>query len=400
MMVESASRDDWSASNAAPIHDDEKWHVALAPDEVKIVSLEQLDDLFRLSIVDSDTKVWQEGMTEWQPLGVIAGIEDKLEPEPKRTHPKPPSPRSSPPPAPRRSVPSPPRPPSRAPVAAASFNPQVVASPSFYPEPIVVAPIRTAAPLGSVRPLVVSHAPRAVRQGGGFGRFLLALAAVAGVGITLYRNGVIREAAISVHQEALYARLETALGGPSFGTLRAVEQSTSEQAAALAASSVDALTDLPSSAAPTRPAAVTASAGTASTAQAAAGSATPVVSLESLAHENAGAPSPKPETQLASARSVPQSTAQPKLEAAPVVKSVALAKRAPVTKVAAPSPPPVKAAKPAPVERPGPEKPESQMTEREKLNAAIAHSMMSSPRSSKSGAKGKSSEYDPLNPKL
>src|SRR5450755_4108392 len=148
MMVESARRDDWSASNAAAINDDEKWHVALAPGEVKIVSLEQLDDLFRLSIVDSETKVWQEGMTEWQPLGVIAGIEDKPAPEPKRSHPKPPSPRSSPPPAPRRSVPSPPRPPSRAPVAAASFYPQAVASPSFYPEPIALALVQTVAPLG------------------------------------------------------------------------------------------------------------------------------------------------------------------------------------------------------------------------------------------------------------
>jgi len=59
MMIESASWDDWSASNAPPIVDDEKWHVALAPDEVKIVSLEQLDDLFRLSIVDAETKVWK-----------------------------------------------------------------------------------------------------------------------------------------------------------------------------------------------------------------------------------------------------------------------------------------------------------------------------------------------------
>jgi hypothetical protein len=398
MMVESASWDDWSASNAPPINDDEKWHVALAPDEVKIVSLEQLDDLFRLSIVDSDTKVWQEGMTEWQPLGVIAGIEDKPEPkpEPKRTHPKPPSPRSSPPPAPRRSVPSPPRPPSRAPVAAASFYPQAVASASFYPEPIALAPVRSVAPLGSVRPLVVSQAPRAVRQGGGFGRFLLGLATVAGVGITLYRNGIVREAATSVHQEALYARLETALGGPSFGTLRAVEQSTSEQAAAFAPSSV---TDSPSSDALPKPAATTAA--TTSTAQSATGSAPPVVSLESLGHETAGAVSPKPETQLASvaSRPAPQSAPQPKLEAAPVVKSAPIAKSAPITKAAAPSPPPVKAAKPAPVEKAEPEKPESQMTEREKLNAAIAHSMMSSPPTS-SKSKSKASEYDPLNPKL
>jgi hypothetical protein len=250
-----------------------------------------------------------------------------------------------------------------------------------------------------VRPLVVSQAPRAVRQGGGFGRFLLGLAAVAGVGITLYRNGIVREAATSVHQEALYARLETALGGPSFGTLRAVEQSTSEQAAAFAPSSTDALADLPSNAALAKP---VSTAATASTAQPTSGSAPPVVSLESLGHEAPGAASPKPETQLASGapRPVPQSGAQPKFDAAPVVKSAPVAKSAPVTKTVAPSaPPPVKAAKPAPVEKAAPEKPESQMTERERLNAAIAHSMMSSPPTS-SKSKSKASEYDPLNPKL
>src|SRR6187402_1237483 len=61
---------------ATAAKDDEQWHVALAPGEVKVVSLEQLDDLFRLSIVDAETKVWQPGMSEWLPLGVIAGMDD------------------------------------------------------------------------------------------------------------------------------------------------------------------------------------------------------------------------------------------------------------------------------------------------------------------------------------
>src|SRR5882724_1890290 len=154
-------------------------------------------------------------MTEWQPLGIIAGLEDK--PAPKHTHPKPPSPQSSPPPAPRRSAPSPPRPPSRAPVDAASFYPQAVAP----------APLRPVAPFASVRPLVMSQAPRVVRQGGGFGRFLVGLALAAGASVTLYRNDVVRDAAHSLHQDGLYARLQQALGGPSFGTLASLEQSGS-----------------------------------------------------------------------------------------------------------------------------------------------------------------------------
>lgn len=398
-MVESASWDDWSASNAPPINDDDKWHVALAPGEVKVVSLEQLDDLFRLSIVDAETKVWQDGMSEWQPLRVIAGLDEK--PEPKRTHPRPPSPRSSPPPAPRRSVPSPPRPPSRAPVAEASFYPPTAAPTSFYPQAATVAPIRTVAPLGSVRPLVVSHAPRPLRRGGGFGRFLIGLAAIAGVSITLYRNGIVRDAAASIRQEALYARLETALGGPSFGTLRAVEQSTTtaQAAAQVPSGSDDVLTDLPASPAVAKS---NSTLTAANTSQGAASSPPPpVVSLESLAHEHLGGAA-KAEIQPASvtARTLAPSTAPAKFETTTMAKSLpTVAKSAPVAKAATPSAPAVKPAKPAPVEKPVAEKPESQMTERERLNAAIAHSMMSSPPSSKS-AKGKSSEYDPLNPKL
>jgi uncharacterized protein DUF4339 len=399
MMVESASWDDWSASNAAPINDDEKWHVALAPGEVKIVSLEQLDDLFRLSIVDSETKVWQDGMAEWQPLGVIAGIEDKTVPEPKRTHPKPPSPRSSPPPAPRRSVPSPPRPASRAPAAAASFYPQAVASASFYPEPLVVAPIRTVTPLTSVRPLVVSQQPHAANQGGGFGRFLIGLAAVAGVSVTLYRNGVVREAATSVHQEALYARLEASLGGPAFGTLRAVEQATSVQAAAFNpnADGIDAPADVQPKAA-AAPLATT-------TAQPTTGTPPPVVSLESLAPEKAGVGA-KPEAQgnLAARPTVAPTVTQPKLETTTVAKSSPAVKSAPAKAFAEPSAPVAKATpKAAPVEKAPPpvaEKPASQMTDREKLNAAISKMMSSPLPSGKSSAKGKSNEYDPLNPKL
>src|SRR3954469_6681866 len=110
MRVEAVSWDDWSTSNAPPAQDADKWHVQLAPDEVKVVSLEQLDDLFRLSLVDSETHVWQTGMTEWQPLRVIAGLDEQPAPPPKRGPPKPPT----------RTVVMAPQP---APVAAQSVRP-------------------------------------------------------------------------------------------------------------------------------------------------------------------------------------------------------------------------------------------------------------------------------------
>ena len=65
MRAEAVSWDDWSVSN--PASDGRRRQVARPtrqPDEVKIVSLEQFDDLFRLSIVDSETQVWQSGMAD------------------------------------------------------------------------------------------------------------------------------------------------------------------------------------------------------------------------------------------------------------------------------------------------------------------------------------------------
>src|SRR5450432_673907 len=145
MMAEAIDWDDSSVATVSgqPVAPEEAWHVAVAPDDVKVVSLDQLDDMFRLSLVDSETKVWQPGMSEWVSLGVIAGLDEKPAP-PKRTHPKPPSPRSAPPP------------PQRAAIAPASFYAEPL-RPVTYAAPL--APIPSLAPIASVRPLVVSHNP-------------------------------------------------------------------------------------------------------------------------------------------------------------------------------------------------------------------------------------------------
>src|SRR5258706_2662200 len=185
MMAEAIDWEDSATVSGQPVAADEAWHVAVAPDEVKVVSLEQLDDMFRLSLVDSETKVWQHGMSEWVSLGVIAGLEDKPAP-PKRTHPKPPSPRSAPPPAQPASV-----------APASSYAEPL--RPVTYAEPLrpvtyatPLAPMPSLSPIASVRPLVMSRNPYPMPQsGGGFGRFVVGLALCAGVGITLYRNDVV-----------------------------------------------------------------------------------------------------------------------------------------------------------------------------------------------------------------
>jgi hypothetical protein len=73
---------------------------------------------------------------------------------------------------------------------------------------------------------------RRPRRGGG--AWLVAVALAAGAVVTLYRNAMVHAAAKSMGQESSYLNLETALGGPSFGTPRAVERMT-ESSRALAA---------------------------------------------------------------------------------------------------------------------------------------------------------------------
>lgn len=414
MMAEAVDWEDSATVSGKPVAPEEAWHVAVAPDDVKVVSLEQLDDMFRLSLVDAETRVWQPGMSEWVTLGEVAGLEEAPPPPPKRTYPAPPSPRPAPPP-PQRLAPPAPR--SVAPVPrhvdtlqgysyAAPLNPL----PSFAPSP---SPAFAPMPAASVRPLVVSQNPYPMpKKGGGFGRFIVGVALLSGAFVSLYRNDVLHEAARSLHQEGLYAKLEAKLGGPSFGTPRAVEQS----AASLGADALT-LTNILGSSHPA-PVATSLNAALASDVPAptpnpksdqapnATGATPPVVSLESLGTEKgakadvkaalpqAAAPAPaqaKPSV-AASFVSTPKAAPAPKAEVAHVEKA---------------EPKPAKAEKPAPPPPPAaPEKPESEMSPREKLNAAIAKSMSGSAASPgkkskmSTGLKAGGSEYDPLNPKL
>src|SRR5262245_62454140 len=80
----------------------------MSSDEVKVLSTTRLDDMFRLSLVDSETLVWQPGMKNWVPLGVVAGMED--DDSAPTTVPRPPTPAYSAPPRPVPPGPVPARP--------------------------------------------------------------------------------------------------------------------------------------------------------------------------------------------------------------------------------------------------------------------------------------------------
>jgi len=250
--------------------------------------------------------------------------------------------------------------------------------------------------MNSVRPLVVTQAPRvAPRGGGGFGRFLVGLALIAGVGVTAYRNDYLREGAHAAHQDALYARLETALGGPAFGTVRALEQAAAALPAAELGDNINAaVRTAVESPTPAATPSAAAQPQTEAHASAASTGTPPVVSLESLAPEKKGlaaaaAIAPTPVRAVAS-------PVQPK----PVAAAPAPAKAPPVRAAVAPKPVVEKPVveKPAPV----PQKPASEMTDRERLNAAIGQSMMQAdaPKAKGKKSKAKGNEYDPLNGNL
>jgi hypothetical protein len=269
--------------------DDELWHVRISEDEVKTLTLEQIDDLYRLDVIDADTQLWQDGMDEWLPLRVVAGLDEpevvNISMPPTMPPPKPvntlsswppvagpvaaqsssrppvaasrPAPPSSRPAAPSSlpppSLTRPPIPSSR-PAAASSLPPPSLTRPPIpssrpastqpaafaatFPSstpssgtPFALSPSYAPPASGSVRPQMVSPVPYAYPKPTNF--MPIVLAAVAGLVITLYRNDMLIAGARTVGQEATYLKLESALGGPGFGTPRAVEPMAKAAAALL-----------------------------------------------------------------------------------------------------------------------------------------------------------------------
>ena len=233
--------------------DDELWHVQVSADEVKTLTLEQIDDLYRLDVIDADTRLWQDGMDEWLPLRVVAGLDEpevvNISVPPTMPPTKMGSTMSSwPPPAvaaPRSAVSSWPPPvsasgrpaavssrpvaPSSRPAANASWPPSAAGSLPPPPAPIgLFSP--SYAPPASVRPQMITPVPFNYPRP--LNPMPIILAAIVGLTITLYRNELLYAGARTVGQESTYLRLEAALGGPGFGTPRAVE-SMAKAAAAL-----------------------------------------------------------------------------------------------------------------------------------------------------------------------
>ncbi|HKY39273.1 MAG TPA: hypothetical protein VJN18_25220 [Polyangiaceae bacterium] len=261
--------------------EEDRWHVRIAPGEVKLLTLEQVDDLYRLDVIDEDTLLRRDETMQWLPLRVVAGLDEEEEgaaptassasapsastlpplgsaPPPVRSAPPPPSApppvRSAPPPPP---APLPPPPEREASERAPSEQAPFVHSPSFVPPgpsarrpsappmsftppPPSARPVPNAAP-PSVQPVPsapppslsspamaaavpVPFAPPALAPRASRGEILLiGLAVLWGLLVTLNRHGALAALFASAGQGATYAGIEASLGGPSFGTPRAVD---------------------------------------------------------------------------------------------------------------------------------------------------------------------------------
>ena len=199
----------------ASFADHEIWHVLVASDDMKRMNVEQLDDAFRLDVVDASTLVWKTGMTAWRRLGSLAGLDDEYEqyetvtkqmtPETLAKLMPPPPP---PPPRPRSLAPSPPRP---APVAAfktQQFAAPLVASPMYVPQaaPQLFAPDPYVLPKRRVK--VPSEVDFRRRSGGArVGRYLVGcLLLTVGV-LACYRQNLLRDGArrLGIENKYLYS---------------------------------------------------------------------------------------------------------------------------------------------------------------------------------------------------
>jgi len=51
------------------------WFVAVSSDDIKQMTVDQLDEAFRLGVITAQTAVWTEGMEAWAPLGEVADLD-------------------------------------------------------------------------------------------------------------------------------------------------------------------------------------------------------------------------------------------------------------------------------------------------------------------------------------
>ncbi len=221
-------QDEAVAAAPAPEPDPDTFYVQVAEDEVKQMSLDQLDTAYRVDIIDLSTLVWQPGYTEWIPLAVLLGDppeEDHYSLAPSMPAPLPGVGIS---PTPRRPAPAPSAPPSpqsQAPSYApkpASFAPPAASAQSTLP-PISApstAPNSLSAVSNSYIPQIPAPAPKASPW---YARTLVAAAALSAIGVA-HRHGAGYELAGAIDGDSSEKVWAARLGEPSPATPYGLER--------------------------------------------------------------------------------------------------------------------------------------------------------------------------------
>lgn len=186
--------------------EEEPFHVLMKDRSVRVIHLDVLDALYQEDVLNEDTYLWQKGMSGWKRLGELVPVEEvelELATNPMAT---------------------------RAPVNEAvtvRYNHQPSGRDSAAPTvrfnsmPLAVASVAPSSP-----PVTLSLSPEVSpvetsRQG----TWLLRLALAAGLLLALGRNDAFLKVARATKQAPSYVQRERAiLGGPAFGTPRAVEE--------------------------------------------------------------------------------------------------------------------------------------------------------------------------------
>jgi hypothetical protein len=65
----------YAASEDRTTGSEDVWFVAVASDDIKQMSIDQLDEAFRLGVISGETPVWTEGMETWAPLAEVAELD-------------------------------------------------------------------------------------------------------------------------------------------------------------------------------------------------------------------------------------------------------------------------------------------------------------------------------------
>jgi len=202
--------------------DDEIWHVQVSATEVKTMTVDQLDDAFRLDIITGDTKVWTESLGEWLPLREVAGLDDEEEEDVATAQPPVSTlATSQQPPAPAPLVQTS-RPPGPAPLVATGRppGPAPLVPTGRPPGPAPLVPTAPVAVLNSVAPLAmeVPPAPPQKLPNQTFARGLVWAAAVAACFAGLHRNGGSFAAASAAGKVDAYHSAMEKIGGSAAST--------------------------------------------------------------------------------------------------------------------------------------------------------------------------------------